>query len=61
MNFMKESRRFGKHQYALIIDYAYIIINDIYAQALQALHSIVLAEKHRGERMKKHLTIFGKF
>ena len=41
-------------------DYAYIIINDIYAQALQALHSIVLAEKHRGERMKKHLTIFGK-
>ena len=42
-------------------DYAYIIINDIYAQALQALHSIVLAEKHRGERMKKHLTIFGKF
>jgi len=42
-------------------DYAYIIINDIYAQALQALHSIILAEKHRGERMKKHLTIFGKF
>jgi guanylate kinase len=42
-------------------DYAYIIINDIYAQALQALHSIVLAEKHRGVRMKKHLTIFGKF
>jgi guanylate kinase len=41
-------------------DYAYIIINDIYAQALQALHSIVLAEKHRGERMKKHLTIFVK-
>ena len=41
-------------------DYAYIIINDIYAQALQALHSIVLAEKHRGERMKKYLTIFGK-
>jgi guanylate kinase len=41
-------------------DYAYIIINDIYAQALQALHSIVLAEKHRGERMKKHLTNFGK-
>ena len=41
-------------------DYAYIIINHIYAQALQALHSIVLAEKHRGERMKKHLTNFGK-
>lgn len=41
-------------------DYAYIIINNIYAQALQALHSIVLAEKHRGERMKKHLTNFGK-
>jgi guanylate kinase len=41
-------------------DYAYIIINDIYAQALQALHSIVLAEKHRGKRMKKYLTIFGK-
>ena len=41
-------------------DYAYIIINNIYAQALQALHSIVLAEKHRGERMKKHLTTFGK-
>ena len=41
-------------------DYAYIIINDIYAQALQALHSIVLAERHRGERMKKHLTNFGK-
>jgi guanylate kinase len=41
--------------------YAYIIINDIYAQALQALHSIVLAEKHRGERMKKHLTLFGSF
>jgi len=42
-------------------DYAYIIVNDIYAQALQALHSIVLAEKHRGARMKKHLAIFGKF
>lgn len=41
-------------------DYAYIIINHIYAQALQALHSIVLAEKHRGERMKKHLTNIGK-
>jgi len=41
-------------------DYAYIIINNIYAQALQALHSIVLAEKHRGERMKKHLTNIGK-
>ncbi len=41
-------------------DYAYIIINDIYAQALQALHSIVLAEKHRGKRMKKYLTNFGK-
>jgi guanylate kinase len=41
-------------------DYAYIIINDIYAQALQALHSIVLAEKHRGERMKKYLAFFGK-
>jgi len=41
-------------------NYAYIIINNIYAQALQALHSIVLAEKHRGERMKKHLTNFGK-
>jgi len=41
-------------------NYAYIIINNIYAQALQALHSIVLAEKHRGERMKKHLTNIGK-
>lgn len=39
-------------------DYSYIIINDIYAQALQALHSIVVAEKHRGERMKEHLTVF---
>jgi len=41
-------------------DYDYIIVNNVYAQALQALHSIVLAEKHRGERMKKHLTNFGK-
>jgi guanylate kinase len=39
-------------------DYSYLIINDIYAQALQALHSIVLAEKQRGERMKEHLAIF---
>jgi len=41
-------------------DYDYIIVNNVYAQALQALHSIVLAEKHRGKRMKKYLTIFGK-
>lgn len=42
-------------------NYAYIIINDIYAQALQALHSIVLAENHREEIMEKYLTIFLNF
>ena len=42
-------------------NYAYIIINDIYVQALQSLHSIVLAETHRGERMEKYLTIFSNF
>jgi len=36
-------------------DYTYIVINDIYVQALQALHSIVLAEKHRSSRMMKYV------
>ena len=36
-------------------DYMYIIINDIFAQALQTLHSIAVAENHRRERMEKYL------
>mgnify|MGYP000386239733 CR=1 FL=1 len=39
-------------------DYTYIVINDIYVQALQALHSIVLAEKHRSPRMMKYVKKF---
>lgn len=38
-------------------NYTYIVINDIFAQTLQALHSIVIAEKHRREHMEKYLSI----